>query len=108
MATTTVINGVEVRVSETAKGNIYSKNFRSLQEEANAKGTTYAEINAEKHAFFLNGSAYYIGPSLQGLSVQEIAEKASQISVCDSSVDGKTWVPCLFLSKASTRIELQF
>lgn len=108
MAETTTINGIECRVSETSKGKIYSHSFRSLKEEAQKMGTTSAEVNEKKHAFFLNNTPYYIGPSLQGKTAAEIAAMASQISVCESSTDGNRWVSCLFLPQNTTRVELVF
>lgn len=108
MATTTVINGIECRVNETPNGTIYSKNFRSLKEEAMAVGSTEAEVNEKRHAFFLGGNAYYVGPSLQGLSAEELAAQAKDITVCDSSIDGSHWVSTLFKANGVTRISLQF
>lgn len=97
MTTTTINNGEQVRVNETSKGTIYSKNFRSMKEECAKQGTTDFRVNKEKHSFFLGGQAYYVGPSLQGMGAAEIAAKGKDIQICDSSVDGQKWVPCLFL-----------
>ena len=96
MATTTIINGENVRVSETSKGTIYSKNFRSFISELRAKGTDVT-LNKEKHSFFICGNAYYVGPSLQGENLAGIKSKAHQIQVNEQSLDGERWVPCLFL-----------
>lgn len=98
MATTTVINGEQVRVNNTEQGKIYSKNFRSMKEECNTQGTTDFRVNKEKHSFFLGGKAYYVGPSLQKMNAAEIAARGKDIQICDSSVDGEKWVPCLFLA----------
>lgn len=57
-----ILNGEQVRVSETSKGTIYFKNYRSLTAELRAKGTDVT-LNTEKHSFFINGNAYYVGPS---------------------------------------------
>ena len=97
MANTTVINGEEVRVNETSKGTVYSKNFRSLTEEVSACGTDYARLNPSKHAFFLGGNSYYVGPSLQDKDFNGLRAVAEQIQICDSSIDGENWVPTLFL-----------
>ncbi len=98
MANTTVINGEQVRVNETEQGTIYSKNFRSMKEECSKAGTTDFRLNQEKHSLFLGGNSYYVGPSLQKKSVDEIAALGKDIQICESSVDGKRWVPCLFLA----------
>jgi hypothetical protein len=105
---TKIINGEEVRVNRTERGTMYSKNFRSLKAEADAAGTREARIVPEKKAFFLGGNAYYIGPSLQGKNEEEIASIASQIQICESSVDGTKWVPCLFLPSTGKTITLKF
>lgn len=98
MATTELINGENVRVNTTEKGKIYSKNFRSMKEECLAAGTTDFRVNQEKHSFFLGGNSYYVGPSLQGKNAAQIAALGKDIQICDSSVDGSKWVPCLFLA----------
>lgn len=108
MATMKVINGEQVRVNTTAQGEIYSKNFRSLKEEVNSVGTADFRINKETHAFFLGGNAYYVGKSLHGMGANEIAAKAKDIQICDSSTDGSKWVPCLFLSNTGEAGTLMF
>ena len=108
MATTKVINGEQVRVNETTRGTIYSKNFRSMKEECAKQGTMDFRVNKEKHSFFLAGQAYYVGPSLQGLGAAEIAAKGKEIQICDSSVDGSKWVPCLFLATSGEGASFAF
>lgn len=108
MATTKVINGESVRVNTTAQGEIYSKNFRSMKEEVNKVGTSDFRLNAEKHALFLGGNAYYVGKSLHGLNASELAAKAKDIQICDSSTDGERWVPCLFISSVGEAATFQF
>lgn len=108
MAQTILIDGVECRMNETKKGVIYSKNFRSLKAEAESAGTVEARVDTAKHAFYLGSNAYYIGPSLQSKSAQEIAELASDISVSDSSIDKVKWVPCLWLSNVGEKVTLKF
>lgn len=108
MATTETINGVEVRVQVTPNGKIYSKNFRSMKDECAKAGTLDFAINESKHAFFLGSEAYYIGPSLQGKSVDELISLGKDIQICDSSINGDTWVPCLFLSTNQKRGSFSF
>ena len=98
MATTTIINGENVRVNTTEKGTIYSKNFRSMKEEVLAAGTQDFRLNQERKSLFLGGKSYYVGPSLQGKSAAEIAALGRDIQICESSVDKEKWVPCLFLA----------
>lgn len=95
---TTVLNGEQVRVNQGSNGEIYSKNFRSMKDECLKQGTTDFRVNKDKHAFFLGGSAYYIGKSLHNKSAAEIASLGKEIQICDSSTDGVNWVPCLFLT----------
>lgn len=97
MANTTILNGVEVRVNETAQGTIYSKNFRSLAEEVKSAGTDYCRLVQKNHAFFLGNKSYYVGPSLKDKDFEGLKAVASDVQICDSSIDGTNWVPTLFL-----------
>lgn len=97
MATTELINGIEVRVNETAQGKIYSKNFRSLAEEVKSAGTDHCTLVQKNHAFFLGKKSYYVGPSLQDKNFAGLVAVASNVQICESSIDGKKWVPTLFL-----------
>lgn len=105
---TTLIDGIEVRVNTTSQGTIYSKNFRSMEAECNAQGTDDFALNEQKHALFIGAQAYYVGPSLHGKSIDEIASLGKQLQVCDSSVDGKKWVPCVFLPTNQQRATFSF
>lgn len=108
MAQTEIINGESVRVNNTSKGVMYSKNFRSLKEECAVLGTVDFRVNVEKHSLFLRGNAYYVGPSLQGKSAQELASLGKDIQICESSVDGSKWVPCLFLPTSGESASFSF
>lgn len=100
MATTTTINnnGEQIRVNNTERGTIYSKNFRTMKEECAALGTVDFRVNQQKHSFFLAGKSYYVGPSLQGKNAAQIKALGRDIQICESSVDQVNWVPCLFLA----------
>lgn len=95
-----ILNDEQVRVNETSKGKIYSKNYRSLTQELRAKGTDVT-LNTEKHSFFINGNAYYVGPSMASIkTLADVRANAKDIQFCDSSIDGgKSWVPCMMLVK---------
>lgn len=54
-----ILNGEQVRVNETSKSTIYSKNYRSLTAESRAKGTDVT-LYVERHSFFINGNTYYV------------------------------------------------
>jgi hypothetical protein len=96
-ANTEILDGVEVRVNETAQGKIYSKNFRSLAEEVKSAGTDYCRLVQKNHAFFLGNKSYYVGPSLKDKDFAGLKAVASDVQICESSIDGKNWVPTLFL-----------
>lgn len=108
MANVEIINGESVRVNTTNRGTMYSKNFRSLREECAALGTCDARVNMQKHSLFLGGNSYYVGPSLQGKSVSELAALGKEIQVCESSVDKEHWVPCLFLPTQGESVSFSF
>ena len=108
MATMKVINGEQVRVNTTAQGEIYSKNFRSLKEEVNSVGTADFRYNPAKHALFLGGNAYYVGPSIKATNAQELANLGKDIQICESSTDGERWVPCLFISTVGESATFSF
>ena len=108
MAQTEIINGENVRVNNTPKGVMYSKNFRSLKEECAALGTVDFRVNVEKHSLFLRGNAYYVGPSLQGKGAKELASLGREIQICESSVDKEKWVPCLFLPTSGESASFSF
>lgn len=103
-----VINGVEWNVSAGNDGvELLSRNFRSLKQEAQAAGTCDFRIN--KHAFFLGGKTFYIGPSLQGKNAAELGSIAKEIQVCDCSTDGGTSVvSTLFLASSGEAGTLSF
>jgi len=108
MANIEIINGESVRVNETSKGTMYSKNFRSMKEECQKLGTTDFRVNQERHSLFLGGNAYYVGPSLQGKSASEIGALGKDIQICESSVDKENWVPCLFLPTTGESASFSF
>lgn len=105
---TTIINGVECRVTTTDRGSIYSKNFRSMKQECNNQGTDDFALNEAKHALFIGAQVYYVGPSLHGKSIDEIASLGKQLQVCDSSIDGQRWVPTVFLPTNQQRATFSF
>lgn len=100
--TTESLNGVYVNKVVSEKGTLYTKNQRTLADEARSLGTTAFAIVPEKHCFLLGSNRYY---SKSILSKDTIISRFSNLFIEDCSKDGKTWVPCLFEMKESANIQ---
>lgn len=78
---------------------LYVKNTRTLVEEMKNIGVTDVTLYKEKHAFYFKGidTPYFVGPGLQGLTLQEIHNVGLDILISDMSTDSFKWTPCLYL-----------
>lgn len=78
---------------------LYVKNTRTLVEEMKNIGVTDVILNQEKHAFWFEGidTPYYVGPGLQGLTLQEVHDVGLDILISDMSPDSFKWTSCLYL-----------
>lgn len=88
---------------------LYVKNTRTLVEEMKNIGVTDVILNQEKHAFWFEGidTPYYVGPGLQGLTLQEIHNVSLNILISDMSLDSLKWTPCLYLKDAYIGEEIE-
>lgn len=81
---------------------LYTKNFRSLAEECKTEGTDYVRVVTKNNAFFLGKKSYFIGSSLQGKGFEDIKKIAQDILICESSIDCKKWISCIYKKEVAT------
>ena len=86
-----------LRIDENEQIRIYYRNFRTFKEELQTFGLKNIRIDDNDDYFYIDEHRYYLGPSVQGLSLFELLNDSEKVSVCEFSLgNGKKWIHCLY------------